>query len=66
MNQVWTPFEEQFIRENAANVTDEVGAAQLSQIVRRTISIHSWRKKRQKMGIRKAQGRGVCAVVTKK
>ena len=63
MNQVWTPLEEQFIRENADKVTDEVGAAQLSEIVARPISVYAWRKKRQKMGLTKAPGRGVCRVI---
>lgn len=62
MNQVWSAIEEQFIKENAGKVTDEVGAAQLSQIVGRLISVHSWRKKRQKLGITKLPGRGVCKI----
>ncbi len=65
MNQIWTPIEEQFIKENADKVTDEVGAAQLSEIVRRPISVYAWRKKRQKMGLTKAPGRGVCRVIHK-
>jgi len=63
MNQVWTEMEEQFIRENANKVTDEVGCAQLSEIVGRPISVYAWRKKRQKMGMRKAPGRGVCRIL---
>jgi len=63
MNQIWSPIEEQFIRDNADIVTDEVGAAQLSAIVGRPISIYAWRKKRQKMGLHKAPGRGVCKVL---
>lgn len=66
MNQVWSPIEEQFIKENAGKVTDEVGAAQLSNITGRHISIHSWRKKRQKLGITKKPGRGICQVVKNK
>ncbi len=65
MNQIWTPMEEQFIRENADKVTDEVGAAQLSNIIGRHISVYAWRKKRQKMGMTKAPGRGVCRVIYK-
>lgn len=63
-NQVWTEFEKTFIQQNADKVTDAVGATQLSEIVGRKISIHSYRKKRQEMGIQKAHGRGVCRVVT--
>ncbi len=64
MNQIWTHLEEQFIRENAGRLTDEVGAAQLSVIVGRNISVYAWRKKRQNMGLIKAPGRGVCKLVT--
>ena len=60
MNQVWTPIEEQFIRDNASKITDEVGALQLSKIVSRTVTPNAWRKKRQQLGIKKAHGRGVC------
>jgi hypothetical protein len=63
MNQIWTEIETQFIRENAALLTDKVGAAQLSSIVGRHISVNAWRKKRQArqaLGLTKAPGRGVC------
>ena len=66
MNNVWTPLEEQFIRENAGKVTDSVVAMQLSEITNRPITIESWRNKRQKMGLRKAHGRGVCRLVNQK
>ncbi len=65
MNQIWTPMEEQFIKENADKVTDEIGAAQLSEIVGRLISVYAWRKKRQKLGLTKAPGRGVCKLVAR-
>ena len=51
---------EQFIRDNADKVTDAVGAAQLSVIIGRHISVWAWRKKRQQLGLTKAPGRGVC------
>ena len=60
MNQVWTPLEEEFVKKNSRNLTDEVGAAQLSQIVGRLITTSAWRKKRQQLGIKKAPGRGIC------
>ena len=60
MNSVWNEIERQFIRENAGNVTDENGARLLSEIAGRTITVHAWRKQRQKMGLKKAPGRGVC------
>ena len=64
MNQVWTAMEEKFVLDNADKVTDEIGAAQLSEIVGRPISVYAWRKKRQKLGLTKAPGRGVCKLVS--
>ena len=64
MNQVWTPVEEQFIKHNAGLLTDEVGAAQLSKIVGREVTVSAWRKKRQQLGLRKKPGRGVCELET--
>jgi len=66
MNSVWNEIERQFIRENAANVTDEEGARLLSDIAGRTITVHAWRKQRQKMGLKKAPGRGVCKLEKEK
>jgi len=63
MNVVWNNVEEQFIRENAHKLTDKAGAAALSEISGRFISVYAWRKKRQKMGLRKAHGRGVCKLI---
>jgi hypothetical protein len=62
MNAVWNEMERQFIREHAGVLTDEDGARKLSVLANRTISKHAWRKQRQKMGIRKSPGRGVCAI----
>ena len=62
MNQVWTEQEKLFIRENSSILTDKEGAEQLSNIVGRKITIHAWRKQRQKMGITKMPGRGICEV----
>jgi len=63
MNKIWTGREEQFIREMAAVLSDEEGAAQLSSMVGRKITKHAWRKKRQLMGLRKEPGRGICKLV---
>ena len=62
MNQVWTEQEKLFIRENSSILTDKEGADQLSNIVGRRITIHAWRKQRQKMDITKMPGRGICRV----
>ena len=62
MNQVWTEAEKAFIRDTAGNLTDEQGAVELSKVCGRTITVDAWRKQRQKMGIKKLPGRGVCKV----
>ena len=66
MNIVWNSFEEQFIRDNAHKLTDKAGALALSKITGRLISTYAWRKKRQKIGLRKAHGRGICKLVNNK
>lgn len=60
MNRVWTENEKTFIANNCGKVTDAEGARQLSLISGRPVSIHAWRKQRQKLTIKKAPGRGVC------
>jgi hypothetical protein len=62
MNQVWTKAEKQFIRDSAERLTDEAGSIELSKVCGRIISVNAWRKQRQKMGIKKNPGRGVCSV----
>lgn len=62
MNQVWSEMEREFIRNNASLITDKQGAEKLSQITGRRVTIHAWRKQRQKMGISKMPGRGICRI----
>ena len=63
MNEVWTEAEKNFIRETAERLTDEAGAIELSKVAGRIITVDAWRKKRQKLKIKKKPGRGVCAIV---
>ena len=65
MNKVWNEEEKQFIRNNSAFMTDKVLSIKLSQVTGRRVSLQSVRKQRQKMGISKQPGRGVCALVEK-
>lgn len=62
MNSVWTDGEREFVRQNADRLTDATGAAQLSSIVGRNITVYSYRKQRQNMNVVKKHGRGVNAV----
>ena len=65
MHVIWNDIERAFVEKNAGLITDAEGAKQLSALVGRTITVHSWRKQRQILGIRKSPGRGVCRVVQK-
>lgn len=65
MNKVWQEHENQYIRDNAAKMTDKDLAISLSKIAGRTISMGALRKQRQKLKISKGNGRGVCKVITK-
>jgi RNA 3'-terminal phosphate cyclase len=63
MNKVWTSEEKQFIKNNAGQMTDKVLSIKLSRITGRNITLQAVRKQRQKMGISKQPGRGICAIV---
>jgi len=62
MNEVWNEAERTFVRDNAGVLTDKDGAEQLSRITGRLVTLHAWRKQRQKMGISKMPGRGICRI----
>ena len=63
MNVKWTEEEKDYIRENAQFMKDKELARNLSDKSGRTISVDALRKVRQKLGIIKKPGRGVCGVV---
>ena len=60
MNNVWTDQEKDFVKQNASILTDKQGSEELSRITGRNITLNSWRKQRQKLGIAKMPGRGIC------
>lgn len=62
-NEVWSEAEKNFIRDSAEHLTDAQGAVELSKVAGRPITIDAWRKQRQKLGIRKKPGRGICSVI---
>ena len=62
MNQVWSEAEKEFIKESASRLTDAAGAIELSKVCGRIVTVNAWRKQRQKMGIKKNPGRGICSV----
>ena len=65
MNQVWKEHEKTFIKDNAQTMKDKELAAKLTKITGRNVTIQAVRKQRQKLGITKKQGRGICGVVQK-
>lgn len=63
MNTIWTQAEKDFVKQNAGILTDKVIAAKLTLMCNRQVTTQAVRKQRQKMGLKKQQGRGVCALV---
>jgi hypothetical protein len=64
MNIVWNEKERNYIKEKAGDMTDAEIAAELSGMTGRHITLQAARRQRQRMGIRKMQGRGVCRLVS--
>ena len=63
MNIKWTREEKEFIRENAAFMKDRELAQKLTDKSGRRVTVDALRKVRQKLGIKKKHGRGICALV---
>ena len=59
MNRKWAEKDLQYIRENAESLKDRELAAELTQ---RPVSLGAVRKMRQRLGLGKKSGRGVCAL----
>ena len=62
MNIKWTEKERQFIIDNAATTKDKDLAEKISQMAGRTVTLDAVRKVRQKLGIKKKRGRGICGI----
>ena len=63
MNIKWTVEEKEFIKDNAGFMKDKELARELENKSGRSITVDALRKVRQKLGIKKKHGRGVCALV---
>ena len=63
MNIKWTQEEKEFIRENAAFMKDRELAQRLTDKSGRRVTVDALRKVRQKLGVKKRHGRGICALV---
>jgi hypothetical protein len=62
MNVKWTDKERQFIIDNAATMKDKDLAERISEMAGRTVTLDAVRKVRQKLGIKKKRGRGICGI----
>ena len=62
MNRKWAEKDLQYIRENADNLKDRELAAELTHRSGRPVSLGAVRKMRQRLGLGKKSGRGVCGL----
>ena len=62
MNNIWTEDENKFVRRQSKHLTDEQMAVAFMGKFNRTMNKEQIRKHRQRLGIKKAGGRGVCMV----
>lgn len=62
MNIKWTEKERQFIIDNAATMKDKDLAEKISHLAGRIVTLDAVRKVRQKLGIKKKRGRGICEI----
>ena len=58
----WTEQERAFIAQNAGTMKDVVLADELSKVTGVPVDLTAVRRQRQSMGIKKARGRGKCAL----
>lgn len=60
MNVKWSESEKSFIRDNAHRMKDKEIAEALSEQSGRDVTLQAVRKMRQKLGVKKKCGRGIC------
>lgn len=60
MNVKWSENEKTFVRENAHRMKDKDIAKILTERSGREVSLQAVRKMRQKLGVKKKSGRGIC------
>lgn len=62
MNKTWDDKAVKYLKDNAAKMRDEDIAAELSKVSGRVFTKKAVKLKRQRLGIEKECGRGVCKV----
>ena len=60
MNRKWSEKDLQYIRENAGALKDRELATELTERSGRCVTLGAVRKMRQRLGIEKKSGRGIC------
>lgn len=63
MNNKWTENDKNFLRDNASKMKDIEISEALTKSSGRIVSLEAVRKMRQKLGLKKASGRGIVKVV---
>ena len=63
MNKIWSDVDKQFVKDNAGKMKDSKIAEELTKRNNRKVSLQAVRKQRQKLGLNKKPGRGICALV---
>jgi hypothetical protein len=66
MHRIWTEQEKEYIRQNAHLFKDVELLDKLRMLTGKKMALQSLRKQRQKMGIYKKNGRGLCVAYNKK
>lgn len=61
----WEDREEEFLKNNCGRLTDEQISIALSKITGKVFTLSMVRGKRSRIKIKKAQGPGVCKVVSR-
>jgi len=62
MNVKWTSEEKQYIIDNSSHLKDKELSEKLTEKSGRAVTLDAVRKMRQKLGIKKKHGRGICAL----
>lgn len=62
MNIKWTSEQKELVKQLAGKMTDKDLAIFLSQKLQRPITRDAVRKLRQRLGVRKQHGRGICGI----
>jgi hypothetical protein len=64
MNIQWSDAENNFIKENAGIFKDTQLVMEIQRVFGKQVKLHQVTKQRQRLGIKKQKGRGICKVVS--